>query len=325
MTAVRAWVVRELGRPEWVEDHPEPALVDGSVLVDVQVAAPNFADSLQLAGRYQEKPPLPFVAGIEYAGRVRAAAPGTGFSPGERVVGLPEPGWGAWGEVSRAPAHNLTRVPNGTDLGDAVAVHVNFQTSWFAIFHRGGARAGDTVLVHAAAGGVGSAAVQLAVAKGCRVIATCSASKAETARALGADEVLDSRDPAWIDAVKDLTRGRGVDVVVDPVGGDAFDGSTKVIAFEGRLVTVGYASGRWPTVAANHLLVKNYAVVGLYWGRYLAEGNDVVGRAADDIFTLLRAGRIDPMISERGSVRDAPEWTARVAAGETTGKVVLNW
>lgn len=317
--------MEELGRPQWREDLPEPELVPGSVVIEVLAAAPNFADSLQIEGRYQEKPPLPFVPGIEVAGIVAKAADGTGFTPGQRVVGLVEPGFGAWAEMARAPASNLVVVPDGIDLADAAAVHVNAQTSWFALFHRGAARAGETVLVHAAAGGVGAAAVQLAVSHGCRVIASCSPGKASIPAALGASDVVDTRDPGWVDRVKELTAGRGVDVVIDPVGGDAFDGSTRVVAFEGRLVTVGFASGRWPTVAANHVLVKNYAVLGLYWSRYLTARPDLVTQAVDEIFALVAAGRFDPMISTRGHIRSAPAAAAAIAAGSTTGKVVLGW
>jgi NADPH:quinone reductase len=322
---MRAWVVPELGRIEWREDVPRPELTAGSVLVDVTVAAPNFADSLQIDGRYQERPVVPFVPGMELAGTVREAAEGSGFGVGARVVGLAEAGHGAWAETARAPAHNLTAVPAGVDLADAAALHVNAQTAWFALFHRGKAVPGDVVLIHAAAGGVGSAAVQLALGASCRVIACCSAAKASAVRALGVRDVLDSRDPTWVDAVKDLTGGRGVQVAIDPVGGEAFDGSTRVMAFEGRLVTVGFASGRWPAVAANHVLVKNYSVVGLYWARYLQERPELAAKAGEEIFALLTAGRLDPAITRRGNLADAPEVVAAIAAGSTTGKVVLTW
>jgi NADPH2:quinone reductase len=184
---------------------------------------------------------------------------------------------------------------------------------------------GDTLLVHAAAGGVGSAAVQLGRAAGAKVIAVVGAEdKVAVARKLGAEIVIDRSSTDVIEAVKEATEGRGVDVVYDPVGGPAYEVSKKVIAFEGRIVIVGFASGEIPQAATNHVMVKNYAVLGLHWGLYRKLHPEMVIRAHNDLSSLVEVGALAPLVSRKLSFEDAPEGIAQVASGSTVGRLAVS-
>ena len=311
---MKGWVVPELGRAEWRDDLAEPVAGEGEVVLEVVAAAPNFADRLMIDGQYQERPELPFTPGIEVVGPV--------VGSDRVVVGLTtHTGRGAWAERAVCRAGSLCDVPDGVDPTDALAVHVNAQTAWFALHRRGAIQPGEVVLVHAAAGGVGSMAVQLARVHGCRVIATSSSAKRDFCLGLGAEAWFDNRDPDWREAVRAACGT--VDVVIDAVGGSVFTDSMRLLGFEGRIVMVGFVSGEHPKVAVNHVLVKNVAVTGLYWGRYVDERPDLVGAAADEIFGHLAAGRIDPLITNRGPITDALAAVDAVAAGRTTGKTIL--
>lgn len=306
---------------------PEPILDRAdlnSVIVQVAAAAANFADSLTLAGQYQERPPVPFVPGIEVAGTIIASS-GDRFSVGDRVVGLAESGSGSWAERARCDARQLIRIPDDVTDVDAIGLHINAQTAWFALHRRAKATAEDTVLVHAAAGGVGSMAVQLALAAGCHVFATASALKQEFVRALGVTQAFDNRDSSWPEQLRSANDGRGVDVVVDPVGGSVFEESWRLLNFEGRLVTVGFAAGVIPSVKANHALVKNVSLLGLYWTRYTIEDPQAVAVAADAIFELHRQGLLDSHVRVVAPMREALDRVADVAAGRGVGKTVLVW
>ena len=310
---MKGWLVPELGRAEWRTDLPEPVAGDGQVVLEVVAAAPNYADRLLIDGRYQERPEPPFTPGIEVVGRV----PGS-----DRLhVGLAAFGHGAWAERALSDPAQLCPVPAGIEAADAVAVHANAQTAWFALHRRAAVRPGEVVLIHAAAGGVGSMAVQLAAIHGCRVIATSSAGKRELCERLGADLWFDNRDPGWRSAVHDAVGS--VDAVIDMVGGSVFMDSFRLLAFEGRIVTVGFTSGERPRLPVNHVLVKNVSLHGLYWGRYPTENPGAVAAAADEIFGHVGAGRLDPLISHRARFEDALACVDAIAAGGTTGKTIL--
>jgi NADPH2:quinone reductase len=207
---------------------------------------------------------------------------------------------------------------------DAAAFFINYETGWFGLHRRARIEAGDFLLVHAAAGGVGGAAVQLGKAAGATVIASVgSPQKAEVARRLGADHVVERRTDDLVEAVKDLTRGHGADVVYDPVGGEAFERSTKCVAFEGRIVVVGFTSGVIPQLRANHVLVKNYSVVGLHWGLYNERRRDLVDACARELLRLYAEGKIAPHVSRTLPLEQGAAALADVAAGRTTGKTVL--
>ncbi|MFI6849596.1 NADPH:quinone oxidoreductase family protein [Kitasatospora sp. NBC_00085] len=320
---MRAWQVTELGEPQeamrLVEDVPRPVPGPGQLLVRVRAAAVNFPDALMVRGQYQVRPPLPFTPGVELCGEVVA-----GERAGERVIGNPVLPGGAFAEYALLEAAAAFPAPGALDDAEAAALHIGYQTAWFALHRRAGLRPGETLLVQAAAGGVGSAAVQLGRAAGARVIAVAGGpEKAAVARELGADVVVDRTAGDFVAAVKEATGGRGADVVFDPVGGAAFTGSTKCIAFEGRIVVVGFASGEIPAAALNHALVKNYGVLGLHWGLYNTRDPQAVRAAHEELTKLAEAGVVRPLVSARLPLAGAAEAVQRVADGHSTGRVVV--
>lgn len=320
---MRAWHVVERGSAVLVGDAPTPGVVADephSTVVEVHAAAANFADRLMIDGTYQLRPRLPFVPGFELAGVV-VDTTSPRLHVGDRVAGVAHPQHGSWADVAVADARHLTVLPDRLDFVDAVGLHVNAQTAWFALHRAGRVAPGEVVLVHAAAGGVGSMATQLAVAHGCRVVGTASSAKLDTVRRLGATLAVDHRDPDWPARVR---RDLGpVDVVIDPVGEAVFAGAWKLLGFEGRYVTVGFASGGVPTVRANEALVRNVSLHGMYWTPYATARPDLVATAAEEIFRLHAEGRLDPLVTVTAPLEEALTCVDRVVRGETTGKSVL--
>lgn len=320
---MRGWLVVERGRAELGTDLAAPELDPDdrhSSVVEVHAAAANFADRLMIDGRYQLRPAMPFVPGFELAGVVSATSSDR-LRVGDRVAGVADPRHGSWAEVARADARHVTVLPDDVDWVAGVALHVNAQTAWFALHRTARLEPADTVLVHAAAGGVGSMAVQLALAHGCRVVGTASAAKLEVVRSLGAHLAVDNRSPDWPSKVRDEVGA--VDVVIDPVGDAVFAGSWKLLGFEGRYVSVGFTSGGVPSVPANQALVKNASLHGMYWTPYATARPELVARAAGEIFDLHRRGALDPCVTVTAPLEAALECVDRVAAGETIGKTVL--
>ncbi|MFI8082868.1 NADPH:quinone oxidoreductase family protein [Kitasatospora sp. NPDC086009] len=320
---MRAWQVTELGEPREVlrlaEDVPRPAPGPGQLLVRVKAAAVNFPDALMVRGQYQVRPPLPFTPGVELCGEVVA-----GERAGERLIGTPLLPAGAFAEYALLDAAAAFPAPAALDDAEAAALHIGYQTAWFALHRRAALRAGETLLVHAAAGGVGSAAVQLGRAAGARVIAVVGGpAKAAAARELGADLVVDRTAEDFTAAVKEATGGHGADVVFDPVGGAAYTGSTRCVAFEGRIVVVGFAAGEIPAPALNHALVKNYSILGLHWGLYNTRDPQAVLAAHEELTRLARAGVVRPLVSGRLPLSGAAEAVQRVADGRSTGRLVV--
>ncbi len=325
---MKAWQVARYGEPEDVlalTDAPRPVPGPGQLLVRVLAAAANFPDVLLCRGTYQVRPPLPFCPGVELCGEVvTVAADVTGFAIGDRVIGgtvLPS---GAFAEYAVMDAARTMPAPGVLDDAEAAPFHITYQTGWFGLHRRARLAAGETLLVHAAAGGVGSGAVQLGKAAGARVIGVVGGEeKAAVARDLGADVVVDRHSEDFVAVVKEVTGGRGADVVYDPVGGEAFQRSTKCIAFEGRILVVGFASGVIPSAALNHALVKNYSIVGLHWGLYERLDPAAVRACHDELTRLAAAGLIRPLITERLPLADVPDGLRRLADGATTGRVVF--
>jgi NADPH2:quinone reductase len=325
---MRAWQIYQLGEPRdalrlaEVPD-PEPAL--GQVLVRVLGAAANFPDVLMCQGSYQVRPPLPFTPGVELCGEVVALGPGvTGVAVGDRVIGGPVLPYGAYAELAVMNAEAILPAPEGLDDAEAAAFFITYQTGWFGLHRRARLAAGETLLVQAAAGGVGSGAVQLGKAAGARVIGVVGGErKAEVARALGADVVVDRLSQDFVQVVKEVTDGRGADVVYDSVGGEAYARSTKCIAFEGRILVVGFASGQIPSAALNHALVKNYSIVGLHWGLYQTKEPQSIGECHRQLTKLVADGAIRPLVSERLSLDDVPEALDKLAHGDTVGRIVF--
>jgi NADPH2:quinone reductase len=319
---VRAWQVRRLGAPadalELVEVS-DPVPGPGELLVRVEACALNFPDVLLAAGLYQEKPELPFTPGLEVCGRVVG-----GDAPGRRVIGGPPLPRGGLAELAVLPAAEVFDAPAGMPADEAAALLITYQTAYVGLHRRAALQPGEWLLVHAGAGGVGSAAIQVGLAAGARVIATAGGpEKVEVCRELGAQEAIDYRSEDVAARVKQITGGHGADVVWDPVGGDVFDASRRCVAFEGRLIVVGFAGGTIPTVPAGHVLVKNYSVVGLHWGLYRKVDPAVVADAHERLTELYGAGRIRPLVSERVPMVEAPAALTRLASRATVGKVVV--
>ena len=325
---MRAWQIHRLGEPRdalrlaEVPD-PEPAL--GQVLVRVLGAAANFPDVLMCQGSYQVRPPLPFTPGVELCGEVVALGSGvTGVAVGDRVIGGPTLPFGAYAELAVMDAEAILPAPEGLDDAEAAAFFISYQTGWFGLHRRARLAAGETLLVQAAAGGVGSGAVQLGKAAGARVIGVVGGErKAEVARALGADVVVDRLSQDFVQVVKEVTDGRGADVVDDSVGGQAYARSTKCVAFEGRILVVGFASGQIPSAALNHALVKNYSIVGLHWGLYRTKEPQAIGECHRQLTKLVAEGAIRPLVGERLSLDDVPGALDKLAHGDTVGRIVF--
>ncbi|MFC3572699.1 NADPH:quinone oxidoreductase family protein [Streptomyces yaanensis] len=315
---MQAWQVHENGEPSEVmrlHEVERPTPGDGQVLLKVLAANINFPDALMCRGQYQVRPPLPFTPGVEICGETE---------DGRRVIANPALPYGGFAEYAVADAAAVLPAPESLDDAEAAALHIGYQTGWFGLHRRARLEAGETLLVHAAAGGVGSAAVQLGKAAGATVIGVVGgADKAAIARELGCDVVIDRRSEDVVAAVKEATDGRGADVIYDPVGGEAYAQSAKVVAFEGRIVVVGFASGTIPSPGLNHALVKNYSILGLHWGLYNTKNPKLVLHCHEQLAELAARGAIKPLVSERVPLSGAAAAVQRVADGVTTGRVAV--
>jgi len=322
---MHAMVATHWGEPselQW-QELPDPEPRAGEVAIDVHAVGCNFFDILMVQGKYQLRPPLPFSPGGEIAGIVRAVGPDvTGCGKGDRVFALL--GWGGYASAAVAPAVAVTRMPGSMPFEHGAAFGIVYQTSYFALVYRANLQPGETLLVHAAAGGVGLAAVQIGRALGARVLATAgSPQKLEIAKAHGAEDAYDYSNPDWVERVKAATGGRGADVIYDPVGGDIFDLSTKCIAFSGRLLVIGFTSGRIPSIQANRILLKNIAVVGLHWGAYREHDPRKIPEAMQALFHLYERGAVTPVVSSTHPLPDAAAALAEIASRRSVGKVLL--
>ena len=319
---MRAVQITRLDGPTALEvvDVPEPQAAPGTVLVDVHVAGVTFPEVLQSRGEYQLKPELPFVPGSEVAGTVRSAPAGSALTTGQRVAAFP--GLGAYAEVAAVPEGMVFPLPDRLSFLQGAALPMNYLTMHFGLTKRGQLREGETVLVHGAAGGVGTAAVQLAAALGARVIAvTSTEAKAEVARAAGAAETVLA--DGFRDAVKELTGGQGVDLVVDPVGGDRFTDSLRSLAREGRLLVIGFTAGEIPQVKVNRLLLNNISVVGVGWGAYWTRQPGYLQEQWAELLPLLEAGRLDPVLGTTHPLEDAAQALLELDERRAAGKVLL--
>ncbi len=302
---------------------PDPQPAPGEVLIEIHAIGCNFPDILMIQGTYQVKPPLPFSPGHEVGGVVREVGPGvTRIGRGQRVLAML--GWGAYAERVSAPVEHVFPIPDAMSFEEAAAFGLVYQTAYCALVQRAALRPGEWLLVHGAAGGVGLAAVQLGKALGARVIATAGTeAKLEIARQSGADILINYRTEDWVERVRALTGGEGADAIYDPVGGDVFDASTKCIAFEGRLLTIGFAGGRIPSVAVNRILLKNVSIVGVHWGLYQRRGSPRIPEWMDALFTLYEKRQIRPVIYRTYPLRDAAQALRAIADRESYGKVLL--
>ena len=323
---MRAWKVHELGDP-WevlkLEEVEEPEPGPGEVVVEVEAAALNFFDTLLCRGEYQERPALPFTPGGEATGTIVAVGEGVDLEEGLRVIATPFPS-GGYAEKVTVPAQGgIFPIPNNMPPEAAAALHVAYQSAFFGLHRRANLSEGETVLVHAGAGGLGSAAIQIARAAGARVISTAGGSeKVEICRELGAEIAVDYEEENFVDVVKEATEGRGADVIFDPVGGEVFDLSRRCVAFEGRIVIVGFTGGRIADAPTNHLLVKNYSVVGLHWGLYNKKIPELIAETHDTLIRLYVDGQIDPLIFETVPFEEVPQKLELLSTRKTYGKLV---
>ena len=326
--SIRAWQAQQLGTPAEVlalREVPSPRPGAGQVRVGVRASAVNFADTLMCRGEYQVRPEPPFVPGLEVCGNVLEVGEDvTHVAVGDRVLGGTAVPHGGFATECLMEASKTFPAPAGLDDAASAALMIGYQTGWFGLHRRAGLREGETLLVHAASGGVGSAAVQLGKATGARVIGVVGGQdKVAVAERMGCDVVIDRRSEDIIERVKAVTGGRGADVVYEPVGGPAYTASTKCIAFEGRIVVVGFASGTIPEPRLNHAMVKNYSILGLHWGLYEQHDPQAVRDCHDELVRLADAGRIEPLVAERFGFEEVPEALARIAGGSSTGRIVV--
>ena len=319
---MRALQVIELSGPDGVEvtrDAPEPD-AGGGVLIDVHSGGIAFPDLLLSRGKYQVKPDVPFTLGTEVAGTVAAGGEDAGFEPGQEVMAIT---FGALADRAVADPAMTFPLPKSFSMEQGAGFVMNYHTSHFALHRRGQLRHGETVLVHGAAGGVGTAAIQIARGAGAITIAVVSSDEKEAvAREAGADEVVRS-DGDWLAAVRELTGGNGVEVVYDPVGGDRFTDSVRSLAPEGRLLVVGFAEGQIPSVAANRLLLKNVSVVGVGWGGFVGDKPELVAEIARDLERLADAGFVRPMVGATYPLEEGPQALRDLDERRATGKLVL--
>jgi NADPH2:quinone reductase len=325
---MKAWRVSGLGEPRDVmtlDEIADPEPEAGQLQVRVLGAAANFPDALMCRGLYQVRPPLPFTPGVELCGEVAALGPGSsGFAVGDRVIGASALPAGGFAELALMDTATTFAAPVALDDAEAAAFYIGYQTGWFGLHRRAHLQPGETLLVHAAAGGVGSAAIQLGKAAGARVIGVVGGlEKVEVASRLGADVVVNRHTEDFVEVVKEVTGGRGADVVYDPVGGDAYQRSTKCIAFEGRILVVGFAGGQIQSAALNHALVKNYSIVGLHWGLYNTQNPQLVRVCHEELSKLAADGVVKPLVSERLALEAVADGLQRLADGTTVGRVVF--
>jgi NADPH2:quinone reductase len=322
---MRAVVVDRLMEPREVavRDVPEPHPGPGEVAIEVRAAGCNFSDILMLQGRYQVKPELPFIPGREAAGVVTEIGAGvSGIAVGDRVLAFTH--LGAFAQKVVVSAAAAFAMPDAMSFEHGAAIPIVYPTSHAALVDRAGIRSGETLLVHAAAGGVGLAAVQIGHALGARVIGTASGGdKLAIVRAAGAEVVIDYREHDFVPVVLEATDGRGADVIYDPVGGDTTDRSLRCIAWKGRLLVVGFAGGQIPEIRANRIMLKNIAVVGLHWPVYAEKEPATVRAIHEDLMRLYARGEIRPLIHATHPLERVGEALGDLADRRTVGKVII--
>lgn len=322
---MKAIICREFAPPSQLtfEEVPEPELKPGHVRLGVKACSINFADTLMVQGLYQEKPPFPFSPGMEAAGEILEIGEGVkGLKPGMRVAALC--GYGGLAEQVVVPAAVCLPIPDDMTYPHAAAFSVAYGTSHVALDHRGQLKKGETLLVHGAAGGVGLTAVELGKLMGATVIGTASSpEKLALVKSYGADHVINYKEENFRDRVKEITKGKYADVIFDPVGGDVFDLSMRTIAWEGRILVIGFASGRIPQVPANLTLVKNCSVVGVFWGKYAQRNPAVLLQSMGQLIQWYSAGKLKPHVQQTFPLNQAVEAMQILMDRKAQGKVVV--
>ncbi|MEE3916027.1 NADPH:quinone oxidoreductase family protein [Pseudomonas viridiflava] len=307
-----------------LEDIPAPDIKKNEILLDVHAAGVNFPDTLIIEGKYQFKPPFPFSPGGEAAGVISAVGENvTHLKPGDRVMALT--GWGSFAEQVAVPNYNVLPIPESMDFTIAAAFSMTYGTSMHALKQRANLQPGETLLVLGASGGVGLAAVEIGKALGARVIAAASsAEKLEVARNAGADELINYTDTSLKDEIKRITNGNGADVIYDPVGGDLFDQAIRAIAWNGRLLVVGFASGRIPELPVNLVLLKGASVVGVFWGSFAQRQPQDNAANFKQLFAWFEEGKLKPLVSQVYPLERAGEAIDALGGRRAVGKVVVS-
>ncbi|WP_122210107.1 NADPH:quinone oxidoreductase family protein [Pseudomonas viridiflava] len=307
-----------------LEDIPAPDVKKNEILLDVHAAGVNFPDTLIIEGKYQFKPPFPFSPGGEAAGVISAVGEKvTHLKTGDRVMALT--GWGSFAEQVAVPNYNVLPIPESMDFTVAAAFSMTYGTSMHALKQRANLQPGETLLVLGASGGVGLAAVEIGKALGARVIAAASsAEKLEVAKNAGADELINYTDTSLKDEIKRLTNGNGADVIYDPVGGDLFDQAIRAIAWNGRLLVVGFASGRIPELPVNLALLKGASVVGVFWGSFAQRQPQDNAANFKQLFAWFEEGKLKPLVSQVYPLERAGEAIDALGGRRAVGKVVIS-
>jgi NADPH:quinone reductase len=322
---MKAILCKAYGPPETLvfEDVPSPQAGPGQAVVSVRAASLNFPDVLIIENKYQIKPPLPFSPGSEMAGIVKEVGPGeTRVKPGDRVMGVS--GFGAFAEEVLIDAERLMRVPDGLDDQQAASFPLTYATSDHALRDRGQLRAGETLLVLGAAGGIGISAIEVGKALGARVIACASTDeKLAVCREHGADETINYRREDLRDRIKALTAGKGIDVVCDPVGGPYTEPALRSMAPRGRLLVIGFASDEIPRIPLNLALLKECSIVGVFWGNFARREHEAFFESARQLEAWVASGRLRPHISASYALSDAKEALRLMADRQAIGKIVL--
>ncbi|VXB94439.1 NADPH2:quinone reductase [Pseudomonas sp. 8BK] len=322
---MKAMLCKAFGPAETLvlEEIASPEAKKNEVLLQVHAAGVNFPDTLIIEGKYQFKPPFPFSPGGEAAGVVTAVGEKVShLKVGDRVMALT--GWGSFAEEVAVPGYNVMPIPASMDFASAAAFGMTYGTSMHALKQRANLQPGETLLVLGASGGVGLAAVEIGKAMGAKVIAAASsAEKLEVAKAAGADELINYSESNLKDEVKRLTGGQGADVIYDPVGGDLFDAAIRSIAWNGRLLVVGFASGRIPELPVNLTLLKGAAVVGVFWGSFAQRQPQDNAANFQQLFAWHAEGKLKPLVSQTFPLEQAAEAINTLGQRKAVGKVVV--
>ena len=322
---MKAWQIHELGEPEdslKLEEIDTPDPMPGQLLVKVEAVGLAFPDVLQCRGEYQVKPPLPFTPGGETSGTIIAVGEGVeDFTVGQKVIAL----GGGLAEETLVHAQMSFRVPDSMDLIKAAALPMNYGTTWFALHDRSQIQIGETILVAGASGGTGSAAIQLGLAAGAKVIAVAGGEeKVVACRELGADVVIDHREEEdLVEKVREVTNNQGVDIAYDPVGGEMFQKIRRCMSWNGRLLVIGFVA-RIPELATNHVLLKNYSVVGVHWGASLGRDPSSFKRQMSSVLELAAKGEVDPLLHPTYTFDSSNKALQDIADRKVIGKVVVD-
>ncbi|MCM3491617.1 NADPH:quinone oxidoreductase family protein [Alkalihalophilus marmarensis] len=325
---MRSWFVTKIGEPNdalEIRETPKPVPQKGEVLIQVKAFSLNFFDILQCQGTYQEKPSLPFTPGAEVAGVIVAKGAGAKIKTGQRVLATPKLPNGGFTEYVTVGEDAVYPIPEDLPFEQAAGMHITYHTAYYALSSKANLQKGESLLIHAGSGGVGSAAIQIGKALGAKVIATVgSAEKQEVCKRLGADVVINYREGDFVQAVKEVTKGKGADVIFDPVGGEVFHRSRKCIAFDGRLLLIGFAGGTIPDAPMNHALIKNYSLVGVHFGYFRKLFPEKVKKAHADLMQLYIAGKINPLIYQQYAFEEVPQALDELGSRHTWGKLVVH-